>query len=488
MPKKAPYQAPEPLQRNRVFTVLQHLDAAERKRLLQFMRSAYFVRSKNLAQLCALFLQAIESGREGFEREKVWHQVFPGAPYEDVNFRKLCSDLLRLIERFMAQEMAAQDAIRQAVGTLEFAVRRKVEPLSAIALREARQLLSQTNYRSASAFHAAYLIERQYYAMMDFDVKLSARANLEEISQHLDHFYWIEKLKIFSAALSQQRTGNNRYELRFLEEVVGFLRDYPMGSTPELALHFYSFLTLYEEENVEHYYRLRQLLEQHGAAMPTEEALELYDAALHYCTGKLNKGNREFLQEYFDLFDGAVSKGVLLVGGELASWRFNNVVGVALRLGKLDWAEQFVEAHKDRLPPDTRQNTYAFNLARVYRYRGQYSRVLSLLRDLDYEDIGYSLIGKMMLAITYYELDEQDALRSFLDSFRIFLNRQKNIPGALKQSFLNLLTHIRQLPRLKVGDPTAIARLRAEIERDKAQIANYEWLLEKLDELLQVRA
>ena len=34
--------------------------------------------------------------------------------------------------------------------------------------------------------------------------------------------------------------------------------------------------------------------------MPQKEAVELYDSALHYCTGKLNKGVRLFLQEYFD--------------------------------------------------------------------------------------------------------------------------------------------------------------------------------------------
>lgn len=31
--------------------------------------------------------------------------------------------------------------------------------------------------------------------MMDYDVKLNTRANIEEIGYNLDHFYWIEKLK-----------------------------------------------------------------------------------------------------------------------------------------------------------------------------------------------------------------------------------------------------------------------------------------------------
>ncbi len=46
-------------------------------------------------------------------------------------------------------------------------------------------------YRTVDYYYKAYAIERQYYQMMDFDVKLDVRANLEEISRNLDLFYWI---------------------------------------------------------------------------------------------------------------------------------------------------------------------------------------------------------------------------------------------------------------------------------------------------------
>ena len=46
----------------------------------------------------------------------------------------------------------------------------------------------------------------------------------------------------------------------------------------------------------------------------------------------------------------------------------------------------------------------------MYRYQNNFDKVLSLLRDVEYEDIGYNLISKAILIITYYELDELDAL------------------------------------------------------------------------------
>lgn len=468
---------------NKVFQVLEHLEHGENKRLLKFLNSPYFNQSRTLVQLCEIFLALIENNQKGFKRETVWRKLFQKETYDDVNFRKYCSDLLKLVENFMAQEMLMQEPVRQAVSTLEFVVHRRMEPLYNSAFRQARSEMQKQKYRTHDYFHNAYLIERLYYSMMDFDVKVNVRANLEEISHNLDIYYWIEKIKLHSSALSQRKTGNYLYQIDFIDQIIAYLQQYPREHEPELSLYYYAFLTLYEENNTDHYYKLREMLAQFGTNMPQKEAIELYDSALHYSTGKINKGNRIFLQEYFDLSEEAIQKNIFLMKNELAPWRFNNITVAALRLGKLDWAENFVTQYHLFLPQETRQNTYTFNLARVYFYQHKFEKVLGLLRNIEYEDIGYNLISKVNLTLTYYELDEFDALDSFMESFRVFLNRHKNIPLQRRRSYLNLLKYVRRLTRLLPGDKPAVEKLREEVVLDKAVTVNHEWLLEKLEEL-----
>lgn len=480
MPKKKVISSQEPYT-NKVFQTLWFLDAGEQKRLLKYLHSPYFNQSKTLIALCEVLLRHVEAGKQGFDRESVWRKIFPREPYDDVNFRKYCSDLLKQVEGFMAQESIESDKARKSIDLLDFVARRKVEPLFNSVIRQSRLELGQLPYHPLDYYMKAYAIERHYYALMDFDVKVNVRANIEEISYNLDIFYWIEKLKLYSSVLSQKRTGNFNYELNLTDEILTFLQTFPIEDVPELAIYYYSFLTLQDEENVEHYYNLRRMLDKFGATMPKKEAMELYDSALHYCTGKLNRGNRVFLQEYFDLFEDAIHKDIFLQKGELAQWRYNNIIGVALRLGKLDWAEKFVENYKSYLNQNTRENTYTFNLARVYRYQKKFNKVLVLLQSVDYEDIIYNLISKAMLVITYYELDEVDTLDSFLESFRVFLNRNKNVP--YRKNHLNLIKYTRRLTRLAPGDKAAIQKLREEINLERAVTVNHEWLLEKLDEL-----
>ncbi|MCB9343712.1 MAG: hypothetical protein H6576_08450 [Lewinellaceae bacterium] len=380
----------------------------------------------------------------------------------------------------MAFETIASNPSKRMIATHEFVVEHKISPLYNSSIRDARNFLEKDDYRSLSHFRSKYQLERQYYSMMEFDVKVDTSANLEEISSNLDLFYWIEKLKISSSAISQKKTGTRQYKIEFVDEVRKFLQTYKVEEVPELAIYYHSFLTLYEEDNVEHYYNLKRLLQEYGNNMPQKEAIELTDSALHYCTGKMNKGQREFLQEYFDLFENMLNKGLFFQKGILATWRFNNMVGVALQMKKLDWAENFIHQNQGFLSADTRENTYIFNLARVYRYKGEYDKVLKLLINVEYEDIGYNLISKAMLLITYYELDEFDTLFSFTNAFKTFLNRHKNIPPGPRQGYSNLIKFTRQLIRLNHHDKKAKEALREQISKNKAVVFNHEWLLEKL--------
>ena len=467
---------------NKLYQALACLDAPGKRRLMRFLESPYFTQSTLMHRLCGLLLDALETSPEGFDRKTVWETLFPDKPFDDVNFRKHCSDLLKLLEQFMVCENMRIHPEKRATELMEYVEEHNIHPLNNSAVRQARRALEKHKYRTPSYFYQAYLIERIYYKMQHYDVKLSVRANLEEISGNLDFFYWLEKLRFNNAVLSQRKTGNQVYDLHFIDEIVDFLKAFPLEELPELALHYYTFLSLSDEENTEHYRSFRSILRAQIDHMPQEEAIEFYDSAMHFCVGRINKGDRDFLEEYFELLDEGMSKGVFISSSELAPWRYNNAVGAALGLGKIEWAEKFIRKNKEYLPIKTRENTFAFNLARVFRFQGKFREVLELLRDLEYEDIGYNLLSKRMVVMTYYDLDELDALESFIESFRVFLNRHKEIPPSRRKSYLKWLKYVKRLMTLLPGNQTSKEALKSEILQNKADIGNYEWLMEKLEE------
>ena len=154
-----------------------------------------------------------------------------------------------------------------------------------------------------------------------------------------------------------------------------------------------------------------------------------------------------------------------------------------MRLGKIDWAYKFIEKYKSNLPSYTRENTYNFSLARIYINNKEYSKLLDLLHQVEFEDLNYALIGKAMQASAYYELDELDALDSYLDSFKVYINRNKNIPVDRKKSYQNFIRYIKKLTRMIPGDKAAKEKLRLELMENRKNTRNYEWLMEKVEEL-----
>jgi hypothetical protein len=483
MKKKA--LAKKELHTNRVFQVMVCLTPAERKRLLKYLQSPYFNQSRVMEQLAAALLQCVEKNKVGFLKEAVWTTVFGKAPFDDVNFRKHCSDLLILVEDFMAQEVFRRDRPRRDTALLEFLADHNITLLFDSVIREARKYLEGRPYKNMDDYYYLYSMEAQYYELMKIGEKPIVDSHIKYISDYLDIFYFIEKLKLSCSAVTQLKIGDHKHNIPFSEQILEFTRQSgTMKQSPELAIYYYTYLMLSEPDQTDHYANLRRLLDQHSAEMSKLDAAELFDNALNYCTAKVNAGQYQFLEEYISLAKLSIEKQIFINKGIFAPWRFNNIIVSALRLNHLDWAEQFIHSHKQFLPEESRENTYTFSLARLYRVQKKYDKVLSLLKDVEYEDIFYNLISKTILTITYYELQEWEALESLLKSFRVFLTRNKSLTAARKRGYLNLIKYTRRLMRLQPGETAKIVSLREEVEREKQHVVNHEWLLEKLGTLI----
>jgi hypothetical protein len=468
---------------NRVFQTICILQPIEHKKLLKFLKSPYFNQSKTLTELCAVLIAISAKGEEGFIKEKVWAKVFPGKPFNDINFRKACSDLLELMETFMATEVFINDQFRLSIDKIEYVVSQKIEPLYRTVVAENEKLSAGKSYFTQMDYYYNYLFEKKYHKLMNFDVKMNQKLNIEKISDNLDIFYLIDKLKAICNGLVQSKISSVEYDLNEVASILSLCKKFDLDKHAELATYYYRLFTLTDGDNFEHYYKLKNVLEQNAHQIPQSEAIEIFETTLNYCIGRANKGDKNFLPEYFELFLKAIQQKVFVVNGELATWRFNNIVVVGLRLGKLDWADQFVEKNKDLLSENIRANIVKFNLARINLYKKDYEKVLDHVRDVEYEDIIINLTSKIMTSIAYYELDEYETLDSFIEAFRTFINRQKDIQTGLKQSHLLFLGFERKLMRTSPGDKKAIEKLREDILAAKPNPVNKEWLLEKLEEL-----
>jgi hypothetical protein len=468
----------------KLYSILEYFDKYEINRLRKYLQSPYFNKNQLLIDIFELLIQDIGTGKTSlFEKETIWEKLTIKQAYDDVRFRKYYSDLLKLVEGFLCQQVYDEDAVRQAADLIFAVGHKKMDKLYNSTMKTARRLSADQPHRHAQHHLKQYLIESNYYHLMEFETKRGVRTNFEEIALNLDAFYLAEKLRIAASVLTQQHLVEQQYKVRLIGEITSFLslnEDYQR--IPAVAIYLQVFLTVQEQDKLEHYYKLKELLDEHGLLFPKEEALDIYLHAINFCIRQINHGDLHFNEELFDLYDALINKEILFVNDELSPWDFRNIVVVATRLGRFAWTENFIMTYSQKIPEPYRGNAVTYNLGQLYFHQKNFDKVIEQLRNVEYEDVSYNLNSKTMLLCTYYETDEWDPLYSLFDSFRTYINRQNNIPKERRELYKNLIKFTKKLTRIMPGDKAAIQKLKDEIAAVDNNVASLKWLQEKIEE------
>ncbi len=100
---------------------------------------------------------------------------------------------------------------------------------------------------------------------------------------------------------------------------------------------------------------------------------------------------------------------------------------------------------------------------------------------MTYRDVFDGLQGRWLLVKTYYELDEYDALDALIDSFRIFLRRNKSISKSYQKMYMNAIKFLQRIIKIPYESKASAEKLHLQI-KDCQPIAERNWLLTKLTE------
>ena len=484
---------------NKLYIVLTYFDRIEQNRLRKYIRSPYFNVNETLMDLFDIIIQYIDKNEGKIEKRKrskldtshlltkegIWQKLFKIEPYNDTRFRKLSSELLKLVEGYLAQEIYENKPLQQINYLFEAVGDKRIEKLYTSTERNARLISTHQNLKPADYYYYQYLIEKNYYESLDVDMQRGEKSNVEKIINYLDEFYLAEKLKWYDSLLSRKSIVNHDFKVLFIDEIIEHIQKYPYEHNIVISIYTKVLLTRIYEDIEQNFHDLCSLLEKNIDKFSKTEQYELYSCALNYCIRKFNKGESKFMSLYHELFEKMLENEVAFYAisdGSLSPWDFKNTILFSLRLGKYEWTENFIQKYKNRLPKEFRDNAVSYNLALVYFYQKKFNKVMELLREVEYEDISYSLGSKSMLMAIYYEQDELDALFSLSDSFKTFLSRHKDINDGLRNPYLQYIHFVRKLTKIKNGDKKSIEQIRQEI-KDAKGVASEKWLLEKLAEL-----
>ena len=423
--------------------------------------------------------------RQAFpEKAYFWNQLYPATPYNDAQLRRICSDLLKLSYGFMAHQALEKDPVQEQIYILSSLSELKLEKHFNGSARQATVLQQKSGLQNSSFHYKQFLLEQQQHTTIEqTKKKVNSFKNLESADYQLDCFYYTQKLKHYCDALSYKNFLSLEANIKLPGDLLETIESGNYLEEISVQVYYLVMKMLLNPDEESFFHELKTLLGTTTNEFPKSELYTLYVYLSNYCIDtKINKGRSEYFVELFEIFEVLLNKGILFSNGILDPQDYKNIITVGLYIQRFAWVEEFIQRYTQTLPKDNQENALNYNLAKVYFAQQEYAKVIEQLQEVEYRQLIYALGGKLMLLKTYFELKEFLVLDSLIDSFRIYLRRNKHISKEVKQQYLNVLRFVKKLATLAPNDKTGVEKIKKQVNDCKA-LADKRWILEKIAEV-----
>ena len=459
----------------KLFTLLKALSKRDLTKFQHFLASPLFNKRRDVQ----LLLQSWKAGgARSHPSSFFWAQVFPGKAFSPKDWRLLCSRLFKLLEEFISLDEMRQDDAHKRFYLAKAYRKMQHEKLFKEAIRDARLAWEKQPYRDTAYLQAKHDLSFEEYDYI-ISVDRKEKTNLQSVNDHLDAYILAIKLRQACYALSRKIIKQEQYDIGLLTEVLQYVDRHPAYlDVPAIAVYYYCYKSISVEESEGYFTLLRKAISDNKRSFPASEIRDIYTLAINYAIRKLNSGEERFAKEALELYLLSLQQGYLLEDGIMLESTYSNIVSLASKLDRHDWAGQFVEDYQHHLKPAFREPLFHFSMGKLNYDQGHYQESLNHLVRVE-SKAPFLLLGARVLQLKiYYELGEFDLLESLLESLRVYLQRSKDL-AYRKTHYTNILTFTRQLLQLTIMSKEERALFRQRVNAATV-FAEKEWFLKQI--------
>ncbi|HMQ49688.1 MAG TPA: hypothetical protein PKA00_19570 [Saprospiraceae bacterium] len=473
---------------SRLVRQIKELSSKDRERFQQFVASPYFNQHESTLQLLDWIIEYLDADAKYLEKEHLYNKLFPGAKFDEQQMYNLMSNLKKLFHKFLAYQYVEKSPFMEPIGALEMAFEKSQFDVLTNRGKQLHKKLEATPIHDANFYYANYRMSflLGYYGAQYID--RTATDTFQRMLDSLDKYYILEKLKNCCHLTANILMMNTSYEFSMFEELLSYVERnwHQFESEKSIVLYYKSLKSHTDENNPEHFQVMKQLLEKEAEKFSSAELRDLYGFSNNYCIRMINLGKSEYHRELLQLYRQGLRRGLLLNNDMISEWDYKNIATLGGNLKEFDWTERFLNDYKDKLSPAKRENAYNYNLGNFYYNKKEYNEALSYLLLVQFTDVRYHLGTTFLLINTYFALKDTEALLSLIETFRIYIIRNRKMSGEQKRGYTNFLRFTKKLVSLKHHASTFSRQALADKLNDLAaqirktdNVINKFWLLEE---------
>lgn len=469
---------------------LRRLSKKELKDFQAYVDSPLFNRRNSLKVLLDFLIEKTIRNRSVPDKNEIYAAVYGDNPFNERSTRTAMAQLFALLRSFLAFSQYRDNEIRQQHYFLERLNEIKEDKYFPGYYEKAISQVENASMNSSDR-HLEWMLLEESFLLFRQRQRARVRENhLQTAGDHLISGFLIRLLRyelqeVVLTGSFNAYLDHSKLRLDILEMVKGHLGQLPV------SVQIYSNLleAFSHPEDPTPFYRVREMLTSSWREFSRSEANEIYIATLNYTARRINEGVVSFLEESFELYQEMLGSDLIADNGKLSPFHFKNIINVALRLKRFDWAKKFNDEWRSDIFPDYAENAYHFNHGMLHFYQGEFAEAafnFNLILQ-DFKDIFYEFNSKGYLLQIYYELGEIRSLESLAHSFRIKLGRSDKISPQKREQYLAFIRNLMRLLNIPPHNQERLEKLRKEIIDKPEKGMGTVWLLDKIDQFLSKR-
>jgi len=456
-----------------------------------FLDSPFFNYGNNSESLKVLFEVIVDALKDSnldfFEKDAVFQRVFPNSPIVDGKLDKLGSELKKLVQSFLSIQYFQSENNQQErdLALLAELRQRGLEQRYFQALGKMKTLDAQDSVEALEKHELQLKLALEEYEWEQQFNKVKGDLNIPNVIQKLDRYYFNKRIWLANVLLVQQKAINlpittidrgfnpSEVSVRYVEDHLLF----------QLSKKIHALLSL-DFPPVEQFQQLLSQLQINEKKISREHLAGFYTHLRNICTILIERGYYELRIVQHQIHLDNLSLGYFYYDDKIPSNAFLNITQTALNVNALEWANEFVEAHKERIiGENAARDFYRLNKAICMFAEKKYNKTLEIIPFGSTYSF-YHLIARRLELKIYYELDSE-LLPYKIDAFKMFISRAGNkiLSKSLHELHVNFINFLRQLSLSPKGrDKNRSAKMIERIN-EKKLVADRAWLLEKAREL-----
>lgn len=357
-----------------------------------------------------------------------------------------------------------------------------------------KKLIEFEEYFNNENYSFDYFFFNLNYHSIKQNMSLSYKSKLEELNYHkniLNSLFVLFSINFFPQLINMvanskqyKRNYDLSKELIFAEKFAEYIENADYENKNVILLYYYLFMT--KHTNSDNYLnKLIEIFKNLKHRFSNIERFNIYVTIISYYTQKAQEGDKKNYYNCFEWILTMIKDGSHYGyhGKKLMPGLFAKFVTVGCITKNFEWVKEFISTYHKELDESVRDNYLNFYSALLYYHLKNYKLSINHLSLVKYTNAEMKLEVRILQSKIYYEMEDREQLFSLMASFKKFIKNDELSSLSRKQIYGNFVTYLSKIIDVKYNFKNN-SILKNLIDRKYTEVKEKEWLLEKIDQII----